>query len=297
MQQKCYKTGMEINNLSLYYTLECGQTFRWRRTSDCSYFGIVEENAFIIRQHGNIFEITSTESDVEEWARRYFALDIDLNNILLEIDRDEHIHKAIKSCRGLHILRQEAWETLASYILSANNNIPNIKRMVENLSQRLGERREIEGYSGFTFPSPSAILKNKDIVNKCRLGFRCDYLIKAAEMIREERIELVKISRLSYEECREELMKIMGVGGKIADCVALFSFGMYEAFPVDVWIRRIIRNLYFSNNKVSNREIRHFAMRYFGRYCGYAQEYLYCHYRLNKPEGITSQTVEQAQGI
>ncbi len=287
---------MEIADLSLYYTLECGQTFRWRRISKGSYFGIVREDAFIIKEHENIIEVTSKKKNIEK-IRRYFALDEGLGNILSEIDKDEHIHKAVESCRGLRILRQEPWETLASYILSANNNIPNIKRMIENLCQRLGKRREIGGYSGFTFPSPTTVTKNKNIVNKCRLGFRCDYLLEAAEIIKDGRIELETVGRLPYEECREKLMEIKGVGGKIADCVVLFSFGMYEAFPVDVWIRRIIRNLYFSNREVGDKQIRHFAMRYFGRYCGYAQEYLYCHYRLNQPKGITSQTVEQAQGI
>jgi N-glycosylase/DNA lyase len=277
---------MEVTNLSLYHTLECGQTFRWRRSSDGSYFGIVEGSAFIIRQRENILEVTSTERNVERWARKYFALDVDLESVLLEIDRDEYIHKAIESCRGLHILRQEPWETLASYIFSANNNIPNIKRMVENLSQRLGKRRDIGGYSGFTFPSPSTIIKNKNVVSKCRLGFRYDYLIEAAEMISEGSIKLERIERLSYKECRENLMKIKGVGTKIADCVVLFSFGMYEAFPVDIWIRRIIRNLYFPGRKVGDEQIKHFARDYFGRYCGYAQEYLYCHYRLNQSQGL-----------
>ncbi|OYD15560.1 hypothetical protein CH333_05390 [candidate division WOR-3 bacterium JGI_Cruoil_03_44_89] len=297
MQQRCHKIGIAIGNLSLYYTLECGQTFRWKRTPGGSYFGIVGGDAFLIKQHGNILEIASTERNVGEWARKYFVLDVDLESILHEIDRDEHIHEAIVSCGGLRILRQEPWETLASYILSANNNIPNIKRMVENLSRRLGRIRGLEGYSGFTFPSPSAITKNKDTVSKCGLGFRCDYLVEAAETIKEGREDLERIGVLPYKECREELMKFRGVGAKIADCVALFSFGMYEAFPVDVWIRRTLRNLYFPDGGVGDKQIWHFARQYFGRYCGYAQEYLYCHYRLKRARGLTSRTAGRAPTI
>lgn len=274
--------GLEVSNLSLYHTLECGQAFRWKRDPDGSYFGIEGDDAFILNQKNNRLEITTTNKSPEEWAIRYLSLDIDLGIILTEIDKDEYIHSAIESCNGLRVLRQNPWETLASFILSSNNSIPNIQRMIENLSQRLGKRIGLEGYQGYLFPSPYSIATNRDIAGSCRLGFRCDYLVAASEMIKEGEIDMARLNRLPYDALREELLKFKGVGPKIADCVALFAFGKYESFPVDVWIKKIMQKLYFKGRRVSDKKIRDFGREYFGRFCGYAQEYLYCYFRMKQ---------------
>ncbi len=284
---------LEVNNLSLYHTLECGQAFRWDKLHDGSYFGIVGKNAFLIYQKRERLEIISTIEDSINWAKIYFALDIDLERILRKIDTDEYIHTAIKSCSGLRILRQEPWETLASFILSSNNSIQNIKRMIKTLSQRLGSKIELNGHQGYSFPSPYSIVKNKGVVNTCRLGFRRDYLIETAEMITNGDIDLEGLRELPYKSLREKLFKLKGVGPKVADCVALFAFEKSESFPVDVWIKRILQKLYFSNKVVNDKKLYSFARKHFGRYCGYAQEYLYCYYRLKIPQEITSQKVGQ----
>ncbi len=282
MQKRCHRMELEVDNLSLYHTLECGQAFRWKRTPEGSYYGIEGEDAFILHQKGNRLKITTTNKSPREWATRYLALDIELAKILKEIDRDEHIHTAIESCKGLRVLRQNPWETLASFILSSNNSIPNIQRMIENLSLRLGRRIELEGLFGFSFPSPQAIAANRHIIDTCRLGFRCDYLVDAAEAITKGDIDLITLKGMEYEELRERLMGIRGVGPKISDCVALFAFGKYESFPIDVWIKRTMQWLYFKDRKVSDKKIWNFGREHFGRFCGYAQEYLYCHFRMKQ---------------
>jgi N-glycosylase/DNA lyase len=266
---------------SLDRTLGCGQVFRWNRTGDGWWYGIVGDRVIRCRQKGSVLTWHGTD---ERFIRHYFSLDLDLPFILSSIDTDPMIHTAIMQCGGLRLVRQPAWECLCSYICATNSNIPMIRRRIEAISEQFGRRLTLRGRHYYTFPDPAAIsCTTRDCaLAACRLGYRAAYVFDTAcRIARTPRWEGI-LASLPYEEARRELMNLSGVGPKAADCILLFAFQKYEAFPVDVWIRRIMREHYIrtrgNNPALTNGEydtIRRFARQQFGNYCGFAQEYLY----------------------
>ena len=274
-------------------TLCCGQAFRWDRRGEWWYGG-VRENAFKIRQVGDFLEFENAE---EKFVNTYFGLHDDLPKILQQISKDEHIKSAVDAFKGLRILRQDPWECLISYICATYKNISAIKLMLLNLSKKFGDRTYFDGYDFYTFPTPQRLVKaTAGELAKCGLGYRAKYVSETAKMVYENGFEVESLRKLSYEKAKEELLNFSGVGLKVADCVLLFSLGKLEAFPVDVWIKRVILKYYesyFPNEfirKISGKksltiseykELNLFGRRYFGDYAGYAQEYLY-HYERTK---------------
>lgn len=275
------KLELKAKDFNLGCTLECGQAFRWARDGEF-YYGVVGNRFLKVSQKGDRLSIESSDSAVkEEELTSYFNLDLDLSKVVAQIDRDRHMHEAIKNHKGLRILRQDRWECLISYMLSAYNNIPRIKGLVENLSAKFGNRICLNGYAplryaGFSFPAPR-VLKGAGIggLKDIRMGFRASSVYEAASKVASNKLDLSSIAGKNYQNAKDILTELRGVGDKVADCVLLFGFGMYEAFPVDVWIRRVMEKIYFKGRAVSNKEIREFAQGYFGPYAGYAQEYLY----------------------
>ncbi|MDO9035078.1 MAG: DNA glycosylase [Methanoregula sp.] len=265
---------------SLDQTLSCGQVFRWERTYDGWWYGVVGERVIKIRQDGSnlLFEGAKTA-----FIRNYFSLDLDLKKIIKNIDKDPFIHAAISRCTGLRLVRQPPWECTVSYICSTNSNIPTIRRRIASIAQQFGKAIEFEEKTYYTFPDPSPIsCGGLDGLTECRLGYRQPYVFRTSCAVTDEKQWEEMIRRLPYEDARKELMKLHGVGPKAADCILLFAFQKYEAFPVDVWIRRIMQQNYIKTLNLeaglTNRDydtIRYFAQVHFGEYCGYAQEYLY----------------------
>ncbi len=260
-------------------TLSCGQTFRWERVGGW-WQGIVEGRAIRIRQDADLLTFSGADAG---FIRDYFRLDQDLPAILSSIDRDPVISAAIHECRGLRLVRQQPWECLISYICATNTNIPAVKRRVELMAERFG--RSVDGPFGTTyaFPEPGELASASPAeLRDCRLGYRDDYVSCAAGFIAECPDWAKEVAALPFEEAREALMEFRGVGPKVADCVLLFAFGFFEAFPVDVWIHRIMAKTYMpeiagrSCIPTDYEKIRRFAQEYFGEYAGYAQEYLYC---------------------
>lgn len=260
-------------------TLSCGQAFRWEQT-DGWWRGVADGRAVRIRQDGNLLAFAGAD---EEFVRDYFRLDQDLPAILASIDRDPTIGAAIRECRGLRLVRQPPWECLASYLCATNTNIPAVKRRVALMAERYG--RAIEGPFGraYAFPEPEALAEvPRADVWDCKLGYRTDYVCEAAGYAAEHPDWAEQIAALPFEEARQALMQLKGIGPKAADCVLLFAFGFFEAFPVDVWIRRIVGETYLpgltgkSCTPAEYERIRRFSRDYFGEYAGYAQEYLYC---------------------
>jgi len=265
---------------SLDQTLGCGQVFRWDRTDDGWWQGIVGRRVIKIRQDGQRLTFKGASGT---FITRYFSLDVDLQCILESVNRDSFIDDAIRQCRGLRLIRQPKWECLISYILSTNSNIPMIRRRIGTIAEQFGREIMFEGKKYYTFPEPSAVScsDGKSLID-CRLGYRTPYVFNTACAIGEMKQWETTITSMPFEAARRELMKLSGVGPKAADCILLFAFQKYEAFPVDVWIRRIMQQRYIrnldTNSGLSGREydmIRRFARRHFGKYCGYAQEYLY----------------------
>jgi N-glycosylase/DNA lyase len=264
---------------SLDETLGCGQVFRWDRTDNGWWYGVIGERVIRIRQVGRRLTF---EGAPAAFISHYFSLDVDLPTILASIDRDSFIHTAISRCTGLRLIRQPKWECLVSYICSTNSNIPTIRRRIASIAQQFGKAIEFEGNMYYAFPEPSSISCGEHILPDCKLGYRSPYVLDTACMITDVKQWEDTITALSFEDARRELMKLKGVGPKAADCILLFAFQKYEAFPVDVWIRRIMQKNYLkilnTTSALTGREydtIRRFAKNHFGEYCGYAQEYLY----------------------
>jgi len=265
---------------SLDRTLGCGQVFRWDRTGEGWWYGVVGGRVIRIRQDGTRLTFNGAAGS---FIKKYFSLDVDLLPVLTSIDRDPFIHTAITQCAGLRLIRQPKWECLISYICSTNSNIPTIRRRIASIAEKYGKPITFEGKTYYAFPEPSSIsCGGHDGLTACRLGYRQPYVFDTSCSITDEKCWEETIHRLPYEEARKELMKLKGVGPKAADCILLFAFQKYEAFPVDVWIRRIMREHYLpelsGDAPLTRREydmIRSFARHHFGEYCGYAQEYLY----------------------
>lgn len=265
---------------SLDRTLGCGQVFRWDRADDGWWYGVVSDRVIKIRQDGPtlVFEGADTA-----FIRHYFSLDLDLVKIIKSIDRDPFIHAAISSCTGLRLVRQPPWECLISYICSTNSNIPTIRRRIASLAEQFGDAIETGEKTWYTFPDPTSLsCKGHEGLTICKLGYRQPYVFGTSCSVTDEKEWEETIRRLPYEDARRELMKLNGVGPKAADCILLFAFQKYEAFPVDVWIRRIVQQNYLRSLDLeaglTNRDyntIRVFAREHFGEYCGYAQEFLY----------------------
>jgi len=275
-------------------TLSCGQLFRWvlsdgagsdsgSKSDDGNenlWLGIAYNRVIEVRQRGSFLEFSGCD---EEFIREYFNLDLNLDSVLASVNRDLFVGAAIAERRGLRIVKQEPWECLLSYLCAQNAGIPFIGRMIENLSQMCGKK--LDGPGGlkyYAFPTPEALASSgQDAISCCSTGYRADYIYETAVQISDDPGWAERILRMDYEDARNRLMEYKGVGPKVADCVLLFSFGKYEAFPVDVWIRRIMYRHYLpgdesgSLTKKEYDRIRLFGQEYFGRYAGYAQEYLF----------------------
>jgi N-glycosylase/DNA lyase len=265
---------------SLDRTLNCGQVFRWDRSDDGWWIGVVGNRVIRIRQVDNRLTFLGAPSS---FIKNYFSLDLDLQPVLKSFDRDPFIHTAINQSKGLRLIRQPKWECLISYICSTNSNIPMIRRRIATIAQLFGKEIDFEGKTYFSFPDPSTIsCSGGHAITECKLGYRAPYVLDTACKIADWKNWEDSITALPYDDARRHLMKLSGVGPKAADCILLFAFQKYEAFPVDVWIRRIMHHNYLKNLTVSSAltageydKIRRFAKNHFGEYCGYAQEYLY----------------------
>jgi N-glycosylase/DNA lyase len=246
---------INVTDFNLAATLECGQAFRWLRGADGWFTGVVGQRVCRLRQHGDVLE-----GDVD---RRYLALDVSLRDIVATFPPEAAVQAAVRRHWGLRVLRQEPWETLASFIASSTKQIVQIRQIVELLAKRLGEPIDARHHA---FPSVEAVARTTVAeLRACKLGFRAAYLHAAARHIAAGQLDLAMLPRLEYERALEELMELTGVGEKIANCTLLFSCGFNQAFPVDVWMKRALQRM--------PRPVD------FGPYAGWAQQYLFYHER------------------
>jgi len=273
----------------LNFTLCCGQVFRWRKIDDW-WFSVLTGKPLKIRQCGNELQFKGCE---EAFVSHYFGLNDDLAQISQYVDRDPYIHKALQRYTGLRIVRQDPWECLVGYVCATFKNIPAIEQMQRKLSEKFGEKIVFDGQELFAFPSPKKLaMASEKELQKCGLGYRAKYVKGTAEQILEGKVDLERLKNLPYLEARKGLLELMGVGLKVADCVSLFSLEKMEAFPVDVWVRRIIMKHYADclpgelAKRVASQttlsigqyeKLNEWGRGYFGKYAGYAQEYLF-HY-------------------
>lgn len=272
-----------INSFELKDIFDCGQCFRWNLQEDGSYTGVFGNNVLNIKKDKNkvVFE-GICEKDIKPTVENYFDLNRDYEKIKNELSKiDENMKSSIEYGKGIRILNQDLWETIISFIISANNNIPRIKGIIERLSKKYGSEIIYKGKKDYTFPTAEQL---RDVTveeyRKLGLGFRDIRLYETTKMVLEKEIDLEKIRKNPNTiEVREELLKLSGVGPKVADCILLFSdLKRFEVFPIDVWVRRVMNDLYIKKKdetKVSKKQIEKIAREKFGNLAGLAQQYLF----------------------
>lgn len=278
-----------IDHFHIGQILESGQVFRFEKISDLSYLLIAKQKLIkITQQTGSTSVIihNSHSGELEEIWKNYFDLETDYANIARVLSaKDEYMKKAVVFGSGIRILKQDPWEMLISFIISQNKAIPHIKQCIKNISERYGdalEEEDREEHLYYTFPTPEQLVKaTEEELRECKVGFRAPYIVDACQKVYSGEVALNDIFRMPTEEGKKELMKIKGVGPKIADCILLFAFGKSEVFPTDVWIKRVIEGIYFEGRDTKLEEIQKFAKEYFGDLAGYAQQYLFFYGREN----------------
>ncbi len=268
---------LPAREFSLEATLASGQTFRWTKHHGW-FYGFLGSSVLKVRQEGDRLLCESSDPTLPtNCVSQYFALDLNLSEILSSIDVDMQIHHAITRHRGLRVLRQDGWETLASFICASFNNIKRIEGMIERLCQTYGAPVALNGFRGFSFPRPEVIAGSSERhLRRLGLGYRAPYLKSTARLVADGKLAINQLRQVDYEATKAALLGCDGVGDKGADCVALFGFEKYEAFPIDVWMERAMR-YYFRHRKMTRKRLHDYARRHFGPYAGYAQQYLY-HY-------------------
>ena len=240
-----------LKDFDLKHIFDCGQCFRWNVDADGSYTGVALGRALKIRQSGDTVTLFDTsEKDFQNIWRGYFDLDRDYGGIKKALADDDVMRKAVEYGGGIRILNQDLWETVVSFIISASNNIPRIKGIIERLCALYGSEIEYGGEIYYSFPDFETLsrLKVEDLA-PIRAGFRDKYIIDAARRFASGDIDEKYIRSLDAEGAKRELMRINGVGNKVANCILLFGLSHTEAFPVDVWIKRIMEYCYFDGEK------------------------------------------------
>lgn len=272
-----------IKSFELVDIFDCGQCFRWNKQEDGSYTGVFKGNVMNVQKQGDtvIFKGMCT-GDIKEIVKEYFDLNRDYEKLKEELSKiDNNIKVSIEYGKGIRILNQDLWEMIISYIISANNNIPRIKGIIERMSKRYGKEIEWNGEKYYTFPT---IEELKDVTvedyRNLGTGFRDVRLYETVKMISDGKIKLDELQENpDTHEVREQLLTLSGVGPKVADCILLFStLKRFEVFPIDVWVRRVMNDLYIKNEdetKVNKKEIQKIALDKFGNLAGLAQQYLF----------------------
>ena len=264
------------------HIFECGQCFRWNIQDDESYTGVFGENILNVKKQDNkiIFK-GCLKDNIIKTIIDYFDLDTDYSKIKKELKQiDEYMEKSIAYGSGIRILNQDLWETIISFIISANNNIPRIKGIIERISKKYGKELNWNGEKYYSFPTAEELSKaSVKELRELGLGFRDVRVYETTKMILNNEFNLEELKKEKDTELiKEKLLMLPGVGPKVADCIMLFGMKKYNVFPIDVWVRRVMNELYIKNedeNKVNKRQIQKLADEKFGKLAGLAQQYLF----------------------
>jgi N-glycosylase/DNA lyase len=290
-------------DFDLEKTLNCGQVFHWQKIGN-AFWGTISELPLGLEQLGNTLKVRAAPAEldclkqssserrrsvgsagmrpgVKVLVAHYFALDHPLPKICAAFPRDPAMTAARDFCRGLRIIRQPRWECLATFITSSMKQVAHIRQISLTLRKRYGESKQIFEHEVFTFPSAERIAAlTEPELRACALGYRAKNLLATARLVASGEANLEKWSKLPDELLRERLCELPGVGAKVANCVMLFAYERLRAFPIDVWIERVLKQQYFPRKrKVAAQQLRAFCERYFGEHGGYAQQYLFHHAR------------------
>lgn len=272
-----------VKSFDITHIFDCGQCFRWNKEDDGSYTGVVKNKVINISQNNDkiIFDNIKYD-DYETLIKDYFDMDTDYEDIKRQINVDEIISKSIEFGQGIRILNQDEWETMISFMISANNRIPMIKKVIENLSTSFGDYIcNYRGKDHYAFPSAEQLSKVPlEEIQQCKAGFRSERIKEAANRFLYEKEIIYSLRSKTYDVGLEYLKTYKGIGDKVANCILLFSMKQFDTFPVDVWVRRIMQTLYVGD-KTSDKDIKVFAENKFGKFSGYAQQYLFYYAREN----------------
>jgi len=264
-------------DFDLALTLECGQVFHWQREG-AGWLGTIGDRAIYVEQRGEELLIPQ---GTEKLVHHYFALDHPLAEIGASFPDDPAMRAAHEFCRGMRIIRQPAWECIATFITSSMKQVAHIAQISHTLRRRYGAKVDWNGRELFAYPTPEALarLKEEDL-RACALGYRAKNLLGSARLVAEGQIDIAAIAQMDDEAARAALCRLPGVGEKVANCALLFGFERVRAFPIDVWIERVLLEIYFPRKRrVTASRLRDFSATYFGPYGGYAQQYLFHHAR------------------
>ncbi|RCX18931.1 N-glycosylase/DNA lyase [Anaerobacterium chartisolvens] len=272
-----------VGDFNCTHIFECGQCFRWIRETDGSYTGVVRGRAANISFcDGRLIISNTCMEDFKNIWFDYLDLGRDYGAIKAALAKDDIMKTAIEFGHGIRLLKQDIWETLISFIISANNRIPRIMRTVERISQAYGEEIEYRGKSYYKFPATETLSSCRaEQLEAYGAGFRCKYIVKSSVMVKNKEVDIYSLGKMDADSARSELTRLAGVGNKVADCTLLYSGTRYDVFPTDVWVKRVMEELYFKR-EASFKEIQAFAHDYFGQLAGFAQQYLFYYAREHK---------------
>jgi N-glycosylase/DNA lyase len=280
-------------DFDLAMTLDSGQVFHWQKIGD-GFVGAITDHVVHVEQHADVLKAKmeggapatpgsrELARPVAELVKHYFALDHPLAAICASLPNDPVMNAARFFCRGLRIIRQPKWECLATFICSSMKQVAHIRQISLALRRRFGDKRKIGDHVVYTFPPAQRIARaSENVLRECALGYRARNLLMTARLVSSGKANLEAWSALSDADLREELCELPGVGAKIANCVMLFAYERLRAFPIDVWIERVLKQQYFpQKKKVTTLQLREFSETYFGAHGGYAQQYLFHHARM-----------------
>ena len=282
-------TQIAAPDFDLEKTLDSGQVFHWEKV-DAGFIGTIGDRAVYVEQDGEVLKVRDGESPSPAREARalpgiienYFALDHPLAEICASFPDDPVMNAARNFCRGLRIIRQPKWECLATFICSSMKQVGHIRQISRKLRERFGDEQKIDNYSVHTFPSAQRLAQSSEKeLRECALGYRAINLLGTARLVRPGEVDLEAWSVLSDDDLQKRLCQLPGVGAKVANCVMLFAYERLRAFPIDVWIERVLRKKYFPRaRKLNAARLQAFTQKYFGEQGGYAQQYLFHHARM-----------------
>jgi N-glycosylase/DNA lyase len=255
-------------NFSAEQIARSGQCFRMDKTADGRYAVIARDKHVLVSQSGDEITFECTENEFEEFWRRYFDLDTDYGKFISAIDKsDGYLTAAAEAGSGIRILNQDLWEMTVSFIISQQNNIPRIKKCISNICMTYGEPMTApDGTRYYSFPKPGALARlEEDALMECNLGYRSKYVVRTAKDVEQGRFRLEDLYGMDYETARRELLKLYGVGGKVADCICLFALHKIDAFPVDTHIRQVLSEHYSTG----------FPFERYSGFAGVLQQYIF----------------------
>ena len=282
MEEQTYKIK-NVKSFEPVHIFDCGQCFRWDKELDGSYTGVFKGNVMNVKKDGNNVTFKGIcNGNIEEICRDYFDLNTDYEDIKEKLSKiDDNVKTSVGYGSGIRILNQDLWETIISFIISANNNIPRIKGIIERISCKYGKKIIYNEKEYYTFPTPEELSKaSVEDLRNLGLGFRDVRVYETTQIIVNKEVDLEQLKEeKDFQKIRETLLTLPGVGPKVADCILLFSeLKRWEAFPIDVWVRRVMNELYIKNEneeKVNKKLIEDIAHKKFGNLAGIAQQYLF----------------------